>query len=103
MRSSPTSVLSPCATTSPTTQPTTSVRVCWRRTASGPGQHATVGLFLEAICRGTDAETAAQGCDILRNTHNQLRYGAKQIGTAESSFAIKTATALLAQARKVID
>lgn len=73
------------------------------RTASGPGQHATVGLFLEAICRGTDAETAAQGCDILRNTRNQLRYGAKQIGTAESSFAIKTATALLAQARKVID
>lgn len=44
------------------------------RTASGPGQHATVGLFLEAICRGTDAETAAQGCDILRNTRNQLRH-----------------------------
>jgi hypothetical protein len=69
------------------------------RTASGPGQHATVGLFLVAICRGTDAETAARGFDILRNTRNQLRYGAKQIGTAESVFAIETATALLAQAR----
>lgn len=61
------------------------------RTASGPGQHATVGLFLVAICRGTDAETAARGFDILRNTRNQLRYGAKQIGTAESGFAIETA------------
>jgi hypothetical protein len=69
------------------------------RTASGPGQHATVGLFLVAICRGTDAETAARGFDILRNTRNQLRYGAKQIGTAESVFAIETATALLAHAR----
>lgn len=68
------------------------------RTASGPGQHATVGLFLEAICRGTDAAEAARGFDILRNTRNQLRYGAKQIGSAESRFAIEIATALLNRA-----
>jgi hypothetical protein len=72
------------------------------RTASGPGQHATVGLFLEAICQDTDAETSARGFDILRNTRNQLRYGAKQIGAAESGFAIDIATALLARARTAL-
>lgn len=72
------------------------------RTSSGPGQHATVGLFLEAICRGTDAAQAAQGFDILRNTRNQLRYSAKQIGAAESGFAIEIAKALLARARTAL-
>lgn len=72
------------------------------RTASGPGQHATVGLFVQAICQGTDAETAARGFDILRNTRNQLRYGAKQIGAAESGFAIDIATALSALARTAL-
>ena len=72
------------------------------RTASGPGQHATVGLFLVAICLGTDQEKASEGFDILRNIRNQLRYGAKAIGSAESEFAINVATSLLLRARMTL-
>ncbi len=72
------------------------------RTTSGPGQHATVGLFLVAICLGTAHETASERFDILRNTRNQLRYGAKAIGSAESDFAIDVAVALLARARSAL-
>lgn len=72
------------------------------RTTSGPGQHATVGLFLVAMCLGTEQETAAERFDILRNTRNQLRYGAKAIGSAESDFAINVAAALLARARTAL-
>lgn len=69
------------------------------RTTSGPGQHAAVGLFLVAICLGTDQESASESFDILRNTRNQLRYGAKPIGAPESEFAITVSYALLARAR----
>ena len=69
------------------------------RTASGPGQHVAIGLFLQAICQDTDAQSAALGFDVLRNTRNQLRYGAQQIGSAESAFAIQVAVLLLARAR----
>ena len=48
-----------------------------------------VGLRLP---RGIEAWTA-RGLDLLRNTRNQLRYGAKQIGSAESDHAIGVATA----------
>ena len=34
----------------------------------------------------------ARGLDLLRNTRNQLRYDAKQIGSAESDNAIRVAT-----------
>ncbi len=69
------------------------------RTASGPGQHATVGLFLVAICLRTDQEKASEGFDILRNSRNQLRYGATAIGSAESESAINDAASLLLRAR----
>lgn len=72
------------------------------RTSSGPGQHASVGLFLVAICLGTDQEKASERFDILRNTRNQLRYSAKAIGSAESDFAIDVAVALLARARTAL-
>lgn len=52
------------------------------RTSSGAGQHAAVGPFLEAVCKGTDAVEAAKRFDRLRNTRNQLRYAAAPIGRA---------------------
>lgn len=73
------------------------------RTSSGAGQHAAVGLFLEAICIGTDAADAAKRFDRLRNTRNQLRYAAKPIGKAQSDLATTTAASLLVYAHEVLD
>jgi len=55
-----------------------------------------------AICLGTDQEKASEGFDILRNIRNQLRYGAKAIGSAESEFAINVAASLLLRARMTL-
>ena len=73
------------------------------RTSSGAGQHAAVGPFLEAVCKGTDAVEAAKRFDRLRNTRNQLRYAAAPIGRAQADLATTTAASLLAYAHEVMD
>lgn len=72
------------------------------RTSSGTGQHAAVGLFLEAVCKGTDAADAAKRFDGLRNTRNQLRYAATPIGKAQADLAARTAASLLSHAQEIL-
>ena len=72
------------------------------RTSSGAGQHAAVGLFLEAVCTGTGAADAAKRFDGLRNTRNQLRYAASPIGQSQADLAAITASSLLSHALEVL-
>ena len=62
-----------------------------------------MGLFLDAVCKGTDAVEAAQRFDRLRNTRNQLRYATTPIGRAQTDLAANTAASLLAYAHEVMD
>lgn len=65
------------------------------RTASGPGQHATVGEFLEIVLIGGPSESAATDFNVLRDGRNALRYQAKPIGKLQADFACATAQTLL--------
>lgn len=65
------------------------------RTASGQGQHAAVGEFMEIILVGGPAESAAVDFNTLREGRNSLRYQAKPIGRLQAGFAFMTAQTLL--------
>ena len=65
------------------------------RTTSGPGQHATVGEYLEIVLIGGPSESATADFNVLREGRNALRYQAKPIGKLQADFACATAQALL--------
>lgn len=72
------------------------------RTASGPGQHAAVGEFLEVIFAGGLAQAASNDFHSLRDGRNGVRYQAKPIGKAQADFAIVTVQTLLNQAQIIL-